>query len=85
MVKIVKFGAPWCGPCKLQDKILEELVREKGYDVEFVNVDEAEERAEECGVTNVPTLLFYDEDKLVERKIGLTQKNDIISICERFT
>lgn len=85
MVKIVKFGAPWCGPCKLQDKILEELVKEKGYDVEFVNVDEAEERAEECGVTNVPTLLFYDEGKIVERKIGLVPKNDIISICERFT
>lgn len=84
MVKIVKFGAPWCGPCKIQDKILEELIQEKGYDVEFVNVDEDEARAEKCGVLNVPTIIFYDEDKEVERKIGLAQKSDIISICERY-
>ena len=83
MIKIVKFGAPWCGPCRNQDQILEELEQE-GYNIEKVNVDENEELVEQYGVRNVPTLLFFDDDKLVERRVGLTRKDEIKDICGRF-
>ena len=83
MIKIVKFGAPWCGPCRNQDAILEELAQE-GYNIEKVNVDENEEFVEKYGVRNVPTLLFFDGEELVERRIGLTRKDEIKDICGRF-
>lgn len=83
MIKIIKFGAPWCGPCRVQDKILEELTRE-GYEIEKINVDENEEMVEKYSISTVPTLLFFDDDKLVERKIGLMRKDEIKKICERF-
>ena len=83
MIKIIKFGAPWCGPCRVQDKILEELTRE-GYEIEKINVDENEELVEKYSISTVPTLLFFDDDKLVERKIGLMRKDEIKKICERF-
>ena len=83
MIKIIKFGAPWCGPCRVQDKILEELTQE-GYEVEKINVDENEEMVEKYSISTLPTLLFFDDDKLVERKIGLMRKDEIKKICERF-
>ena len=79
-MRIVKFGAPWCGPCKFQDKILNELVDE-GYDVEFVNVDEHEELANKYGILNVPAMIIFDdEENEVHRFIGLTQKKDLLEV-----
>lgn len=83
MIKIIKFGAPWCGPCRVQDPILDEVSQE-GYIVEKINVDENEEMVEKYDISTVPTLLFFDNDKLVERKIGLMRKGEILEICERF-
>ena len=77
-MKIMKFGAPWCGPYKIQDKILNELIDE-GYEVEFVNVDEQEELAIKYDVMNVPSIIIFDNDNNeVNRFIGLTQKNVLI-------
>lgn len=77
-MKIMKFGAPWCGPCRVQDKILNEMVDE-GYNVEFINVDEHEELADKFGVSNVPSIIILDdENNEVNRFIGLTQKNVLI-------
>lgn len=83
MIRIVKFGAPWCGPCRVQDPILDELSQE-GYDVEKINVDENEEMVEKYDISTVPTLLFFDDGKLVDRKTGLMRKDEIKKICERF-
>ena len=83
MIRIVKFGAPWCGPCRVQDKILEELTQE-GYEIEKINVDENEELADKYDISTIPTLLFFDDNKLVERKVGLMRKDEIKKICERF-
>lgn len=76
-MKIVKFGAPWCGPCKVQDKILDELISE-GYEVEKVNVDEQEDRTARLGILSVPTTIIYDGETEVERFVGLVQKNKLI-------
>lgn len=83
MIRIVKFGAPWCGPCRVQDPILDELSQE-GYDIEKINVDENEEMVEKYDISTVPTLLFFDDGKLVDRKTGLMRKDEIKKICERF-
>lgn len=78
-MKILKFGAPWCGPCRIQDKILDELQSE-GYDVEKINVDEHEELAEKHDVMSVPTILILDGETEVKRFTGLTQKNTIVDV-----
>ena len=78
MKKILKFGAPWCGPCKMQDKILDELINE-GYNVEKVNVDENEALAEQYDVVSIPVIVILnDKDEEVNRFIGLTRKNTLI-------
>ena len=77
-VRLTDFYADWCGPCKTQDPILEEL--EADYeDVEFakVDVDEEQEVANEYQVRSLPTLVIENDDGIVERFVGVTQRGDL--------
>jgi len=77
-VTLKDFHADWCGPCKTQDPIVEEL--EDDYpDVDFekVNVDEMQEVANEYQVRSLPTLIVENDDGIVERFVGVTQRDDL--------
>jgi thioredoxin 1 len=72
------FYADWCGPCKTQDPILEELADEyPDVDLEKVNVDEQQEVANEYQVRSLPTLIVENDDGIVERFVGVTQQDDL--------
>ncbi|WP_436929236.1 thioredoxin family protein [Halosimplex halobium] len=77
-VTLKDFYADWCGPCKTQDPILEDLEEEWG-DVEFekINVDEQQDVANEYHVRSLPTLIVENDDGIVERFVGVTQADDI--------
>jgi thioredoxin 1 len=83
-VTIKDFYADWCGPCKTQDPILEDL-EEDWTDVEFekIDVDEQQDIANEYQVRSLPTLVVENEDGIVERFIGVTQANDIEAALEK--
>jgi len=77
-VTLKDFHADWCGPCKTQDPIIEEM--EDDYpDVSFekVDVDEEQDVANEYQVRSLPTLIIENEDGIVERFVGVTQRDDI--------
>jgi thioredoxin 1 len=79
-VTLKDFYADWCGPCKTQDPIIEELAEEYS-DVAFekVNVDEQQEVANEYQVRSLPTLIVENDDGIVERFVGVTQRDDLES------
>jgi thioredoxin 1 len=72
------FHADWCGPCKKQDPIIDDL-EEEHPDVEFerIDVDESPDVAQEYGVRSVPTIVVEKDGEVVEKFIGLTQANEI--------
>jgi len=77
-VQLKDFYADWCGPCKTQDPILEEL--EEAYpDVVFekIDVDEDQETANEYSVRSLPTLVVENDDGIVERFVGVTQRDQL--------
>ena len=76
-ITLKDFYADWCGPCKTQDPILEDL-EEEWDKVEFekINVDEEQDVANEYQVRSLPTLIIEDDDGIVERFVGVTQAND---------
>ena len=78
---IEKFGAAWCGPCKVLDRTLQQITE---VEVVKYDVDEYEDLAEEKGIRNVPVLIFYDGDKEVERLIGAVSLNKINEIIDKW-
>jgi len=68
------FFATWCGPCKMQTPIIEELAKTLGDAVEIkkVDVDEHMDLAEKYGIRVVPTLIIEKDGKIVQTLEGVT-------------
>jgi len=71
---IYDFFATWCGPCRMQTPILEELEKKMGDLVEFrkVDVDQNVDLAEKYGIQVVPTLIIEKDGKVVRTMEGVT-------------
>ena len=83
-VRLLDFYADWCGPCKTQDPILEEVKEEYGdaFELQKVNVDEEQDVANQYQVRSLPTLIVENDDGVVDRFVGVTQKGDITAALQ---
>jgi thioredoxin 1 len=72
---LVDFYADWCGPCKMQGPIVEQLAEER-TDVKFckLNVDEVMPVAMELGITSIPTIMVVKNGEITYKEPGLMQK-----------
>jgi thioredoxin 1 len=84
MVKLLDFWAPWCGPCKIMNPIIDELEKELGekIKVERINVDDEQELSSKFGVMSIPTYVVMKNDQEVGRKIGVTSKSDLLKMLQ---
>ena len=78
---IVDFWAEWCGPCKMLTPILEELSNEMKNEINIVkvNLDENQDLAMKYSIRSIPTLLLFKEGNLVDTKVGLLPKSEIVT------
>ncbi len=79
---LIDFWAPWCGPCRLQSPVIEELADEMAGSsvIAKLNVDECPELAAEFSVMNIPTLLCIKGGKILDRKVGVTPKPVLLEL-----
>ncbi|MEC0247687.1 thioredoxin [Paenibacillus chitinolyticus] len=70
---LVDFWAPWCGPCKMQSPILDQLTEEAGEAVTIakINVDDNPETASKFGVMSIPTLKLFKNGSEVKTMVGV--------------
>ena len=78
---IVDFWAEWCGPCKMLTPILEELSNEMKNEsnVVKVNLNENQDLAMKYSIRSIPTLLLFKEGNLIDTKVGLLPKSEIVT------
>ena len=79
-VTLVDFWAEWCGPCRMQLPILEEVSEEIGEKatVGKINVDHELELAQRFGVQSIPTLILFKDWEIVDKMVGVQAKETLV-------
>jgi thioredoxin 1 len=81
---LIDFYADWCGPCKHQGPIIDELKTKMGeqVDIRKVNVDQHMEEADKYGIQVVPTLIIEKDGKVIHMLEGLTTIHELESMLK---
>ena len=76
---IVDFFATWCGPCRMIGNVLEEISKEQ-EDIKIlkIDVDEYDELAYQFQVMSIPTIVFYKDGKIINKKVGFCNKKELL-------
>lgn len=84
---LVDFWASWCMPCQMLTPILEEVEYEVGDKIKVckVNVEENNETSGEYGIMSIPAVFLFKDGEIVEKIVGLRQKDDYLEVIEKHT
>ena len=78
---LLDFWASWCGPGRMLSPLVHEVAEERpDVKVGKVNVDEQPELAGEFGVMSIPTLLVFEQGKLVRQAVGARPKAGVLDL-----
>lgn len=85
-IVVVDFFADWCGPCKIMSGVLEEIEAELAGKATVckVNVDNGGDLAQKYGVVTIPNINIIVNGESVKNFIGVTSKEDIVSIVNSY-
>lgn len=84
---LIDFWATWCGPCRMQAPILEQLSEE--YDESEVkivkmDIDENPETPASFGIMSIPTLILKKEGEVVEKTVGVQSKEQLQILLAKY-
>ena len=83
---LVDFYATWCGPCKMQAPILDQVKQTVGDEANIlkIDVDRNPELAQQYRVQSIPTLIMFVEGEAVWRGYGLHQADQLVAKVKEF-
>lgn len=77
-MKVLKFEASWCGPCKMLSKVFDGAAGKYTTEVQVVDIDENPDLAKQYGVRGVPTMVKLDGDVEIGRKVGMVNEAQLL-------
>ena len=82
---VLDFWAEWCGPCRMLGPIIDELASEYEGRVIIgkVDVDNNTDVTAQFGIRNIPTVLFFKDNQLVDKQVGVAPKTHYIEKMDR--
>ena len=83
-VVLVDFWAAWCGPCKIQGPIVEQVAKQIGAAAKIakLDVDAAKNVAQKFSIDSIPTLIVFKDGKPVQQFVGVTQAETLVSAIQ---
>ena len=82
---LVDFWAEWCAPCRMLAPTVAALAEHYGDSVSVVklNVDDNPSTAQRYGIKGIPTLILFQQGKMVDRLVGANPKESIMRMIEK--
>ena len=82
-MKLLKFHASWCQPCKMLSRVMEDAGDKITVPVESIDIDAQMETAVKYQVRGVPTMILVDDAGVeVSRKSGYMNEEQLLEFLK---
>jgi thioredoxin 1 len=82
-MKVLKFYAEWCGPCKAMTQVIKNAGDKIKLPIEEINIDNEIMTSVEYGVRSVPTMILVDENGTeLKRQVGAMNETQLLDFLK---